>query len=476
MKILIIDDEPMVRQSIANFLTFNLNHQVIVADNAQEALNIYKKEIFPLIISDIRMPGMNGIELIKTIKSTPKGRFTDVILITGHANLEYAIQAIRAGAYDFLIKPIDIELLAMIIERVAEHQTLIRENYELNNHFDEKLNSSYADLQDQLKNIKSAYAQLVGIGSVGMHSVHMQRLLKLTKKLHLNPEIPVLIQGETGVGKEVIARLIHYADGDTDEPFISLNCSAMSEQLFESELFGYEGGAFTGALRKGSKGKLELAQNGTLFLDEIGEMPLSLQPKLLKVIEQKEFYRVGGTKKIKLTARIICATNSNLKEAIENNQFRSDLYFRINTTNLVIPPLRDRTDDILPLAKLFLEQSAADQNKKVKILNEETEKFLMNYHWPGNVRQLKNSMQKVSFLVDDLELFPEHFEFLQDHNTIKNNFSKFSINLPEDYLDFYEFQEKFVRKILQKFENNKTKTAAYLGISVNKVRRIIKEM
>ncbi|MCF7793726.1 MAG: sigma-54 dependent transcriptional regulator [Candidatus Cloacimonetes bacterium] len=476
MRILVIDDEPMVRKSIANFLTFNLNHQVLVADNAQEALKIYEKEPFPLLISDIRMPGMTGIELIEKIKAKPEGLFTDIVLITGHANLEFALQAIRAGAYDFLKKPVDVELLAMIVERVAEHQTLLRENFELNNQFDEKLNSTCAELQNQLKTIKSAYAQLVGIGSIGMHSQPMQKLQKLTEKLHHNPDIPVLIQGETGVGKEVIARLIHYSDGDTDEPFISLNCSAISEQLFESELFGYEGGAFTGSDKKGKKGKLEMAGNGTLFLDEIGDMPLSLQPKLLKVLEEKEFYRVGGVKKIKLNSRIICATNSNLEEAIENGKFRSDLFYRINTTNVIVPSLRKRKDDILPLTKMFLEQSATEQNKKQKILNKETETFLLKYHWPGNVRQLKNAMQRVSFLYENIELFPEHFDFLNEQEKLKNNPSTFSISLPEDSLDFYDFQEKFVRRILQKFDNNKTKTAAYLGISVNKIRRIINEM
>jgi transcriptional regulator with PAS, ATPase and Fis domain len=241
-------------------------------------------------------------------------------------------------------------------------------------------------------------------------------------------------------------------------------------------LFGYEGGSFTSSDKKGRKGKLEIANNGTLFLDEIGDMPLSLQPKLLKVLEEKEFYRVGGVKKLKLNARIICATNSDLKKAVEENRFRSDLYYRINTTNLTIPPLRKRKDDILPLARMFLENSAAEQNKKHKMLHSETEKFLLHYNWPGNVRQLKNAMQRVDFLYEDRELYPGHFDFLQEQENLQKVSSLFSFSLPEDSLNFYEFQEKFVQQILRKFDNNKTKTAAYLGISVNKIRRILKEM
>lgn len=478
MRILVIDDEPMVRKSIANFLTFNMGHQVLVADNAKEALELYKRESFSLFISDIRMPGMDGIELIRQIKALPGGLFCDIVLITGHANLEYAMQAIRAGAYDLLKKPIDVEQLALVVERVMEHQALLRENYELTQNFDAQLQSACESIQDKLKNIQSAYAQLVGIGEVEMRSEAMKQLMQLSNRLHTNPEIPVLIQGETGVGKEVIARLIHYGDGDTGEPFISLNCSAISEQLFESELFGYEGGSFTGSDKKGRIGKLEMANGGTLFLDEIGDMPLSLQPKLLKVLEQKEFYRVGGVKKITLNARIICATNSELSEAIAAGEFRRDLYYRINTTNLVIPPLRERVDDIIPLAQLFLQQSAISRKGTIKFLNRPAQEFLQSFPWPGNVRQLKNAMQRVDFMFEVSELTPSHFSFLDAAvDGVKDAVPPlFSVTFPEDSLSLYEVQKDFVSHALKLFKGNKTHTAKYLGISINKLRRIIGEM
>ncbi len=477
MRIMVIDDEPMVRKTIANFLTFNLGHQVLVAGNAAEALEMYKKNAFSLIISDIRMPGMSGIELIKKIKSKPEGQFTEIVLITGHANLEYAVQAIRAGAYDFLTKPVDVELLALVVERAAEHQTLLRENLELTHNFNERIKSECAELNDQLKNIKNAYAQAVGIGKVVFNSPVMKDIIQLCERLHQNPLIPVLIQGETGVGKDVIARLIHYGEGDNGEPFISLNCSAISDQLFESELFGYEGGAFTGSDQKGRKGKLELAENGTIFLDEIGDMPLHLQPKLLKVIEEKQFYRVGGIKKIDLNARIICATNSDLTRAVEQNKFRSDLFYRINTTNIEIPPLRKRREDIIPLAEFFLLENAQNRNSKLKFLNEEAKEFLKNYDWPGNVRQLKNAMQRIDFLYQEVELKSEHFDSLASEDSTSPKISRiFKIEMPEDELDLYQVQEKIVQQALKLFSGNKTQTANYLGISINKLRRILKEM
>ncbi|HPR16701.1 MAG TPA: sigma-54 dependent transcriptional regulator [Candidatus Cloacimonadota bacterium] len=478
MRILVIDDEPMVRKSIANFLTFNMGHQVLVADNADEALLLYQKNKFDIIISDIRMPGIDGIELIKRIKQYPEGFFTDIILITGHANLDYAMRAIRVGAYDFLKKPLDVEQLALVIERIIEHQNLLRENYELTKKFDEKMQSACRDINDKFNSLKTAFARLVGIGNVGFHSSIMQEMVHLCNRLHENPSIPVLIQGETGVGKEVIARLVHYGEGENAEPFISLNCSAISETLFESELFGYEGGAFTGSDKKGRIGKMEMAQNGTLFLDEIGEMPLSMQPKLLKVIEEHEFYRVGGVKKVFLNARIICATNSNLTDAILDHTFRSDLYYRINTANIKIPPLRERTDDILPLAELFLQESAANRQGTLKFLNSSAKQFLIEYNWPGNIRQLKNAIQRVDFIYEDIELTPQHFAFLDSSNI--TNYNKpsqlFSYAFTEEPIDLYQVQRAFVKHALAIFDNNKTRTANYLGISINKLRRIIQEM
>lgn len=478
MKILLIDDEPMVLKSISNFITYQLGHDVTTCTSADEAREIFDKDPYPMVISDIRMPGLSGIDLIKEIKARADGELTDIVLITGHANLNNAIEALRAGAYDFLQKPIDVEHLAMVIERVAEHQSLLRENKELTSRFDERLKQECKFIESKLKNLQHEYAQAIGIGRIGIFSPKMREIIALTKKLYKDPSIPVLIEGETGTGKEVIARLIHFGEGDSSGPFVTLNCSAISPTLFESELFGYEGGAFTGADKKGQIGKLELADGGTLFLDEIGDLPLSMQPKLLKAIEEKEIYRVGGIKKIKVSARIICATNSNIEKAIEEKKFREDLYYRINTSNIHIPPLRERKVEILPMANMFLEECAKRKKSSLKYLSEDAAKFLENYHWPGNVRQLKNAIERADFVQNEVELRKEHFDFLSGStDSAPDGKSRmFSIEFPPDSLNIYELQAEIVRKALTLFDGNKTQTAKYLNISINKLRRILGEM
>jgi DNA-binding NtrC family response regulator len=477
MRILVIDDEELSLKAISGFLTHQLGHNVTECDNGSEALKLYRADPFPLVISDIRLPGIDGIELSRAIKGLPESRFTDVVLITGYGNMDSAIQALRAGAYDFLLKPIDVEELASIVGRVEEHLSLLKENIDLKQNFDQKLFQATTEVREKYERIRSAYSKVVGIGNIGIFSQSMRQVRDLAEKLHQDRSLPVLIEGETGTGKEVAARMIHYGTGDVTSPFVSLNCTAIPANLFETELFGYEEGAFTDAKKKGAIGKFELAQGGTIFLDEIGDLPLEIQPKLLRVLEEKTIYRVGGLKKTELDIRIICATNQDLQQKVKDGRFREDLYYRLNVGYILIPPLLERKEDIAPLAQLFLSRYAEKKNRRFRFLHRDAITILEEQPWPGNIRELKNTIERVILLYDDIEIRPEHLRFL---TTGGNGFGnpqremtalepgKFS--LPPDKLDLKQLEEEIVQKALQRFNGNKTKTAQYLGLTRSALR------
>jgi two-component system, NtrC family, response regulator AtoC len=291
----------------------------------------------------------------------------------------------------------------------------------------------------------------------------MKSLVKHAQQYHTDRTVPVLIQGETGVGKEVIARIIHYGNVETPGPFVDINCAAISPTLFESELFGYEGGSFTGGVNKGQKGKFDIAAGGTLFLDEIVELPLELQAKLLRVLEEKSFYRIGGLKKIKTDVRIICTANLDFEKQIEDGKFRKDLYYRLKVGRILIPPLREREDDILPLTLMFLTDFSKRRGKHFSRISEPAAKFLMSYQWPGNVRELRNAMEWISFMFDDVELKFEHLSNLTPKGTEEKKETK---SLPPDPMNLDEHIDDLVEEALRKYNGNKTKAAHHLGISV----------
>ena len=472
MRILVIDDDPLSCESLETFLTTYLGHQVDCTDNCKKGLELFDQNPYPIVISDIRMPGMSGIKLLQEIKKNTKGKNTDVIIITGHGELSTAIEALRAGAYDYLLKPIDVEELAVIVDRVAEHRTLLKENYALKNRFNEKLKESTREIKAKMHHFQSAYAEVTGIGKIGVFSDAMRDIIQVVEKLHEDRDIPVLIEGETGTGKEIIARMIHYKNSKDSRPFVTLNCSAISPNLFESELFGYESGAFSGANRKGMMGKLELAHEGTLFLDEIGDMPLDMQPKLLRVLQQKEIYRIGGTKKIKLDLRIICATNRDVSKLIEKNIFRKDLYYRLNTANILIPPLRDRKEEIGPLAQMFLLNYAKQKKRDFKAIRKDALEILEDYSWPGNVRELQNTIERVILLYNDLEVKPEYLNFLDLKSEIRSKKNKnLMIEYPKEGLSLDMIEKKIIKDVLKRFHGNISKTANYLKISRNRLKR-----
>lgn len=483
MKILLVDDDNLVRSAIATFIETALGHQVIQCDGGEEALLLFKKESFPIVITDIRMPAMSGLEFLRKIKMTSKGERTGVIIITGFSDLESAVFALREGAFDYLYKPVDVVQLARAISRFCEREL----PSSIENAAGEGASFlKEAQIDNSLSNLKlehNVYLNVEGIGRIGVYSDAMKASSVLAGRFHEDRSIPVLIEGETGTGKEVIARLVHYGynqSNNENKPFVSINCSALAPTLWESELFGYEGGAFTGSKSSGAVGKLELSKGGTLFLDEIADIPLEMQPKLLRALQEKEIYRVGGAKRIKLDVRFIAATNRNLKQYMEEGKFRKDLFYRLNLGRIYLPPLRKQKDAILPLAQMFLSMFTEQKRRRFRFIDKKAAETLEHYPWPGNVRELRNTIERVVILYDEFEVRSEHLNFLSVYDTnlyieqgsmIKPG----QILLPPGRLNLREVEAEIVRKALHLFNNNKTRAAEYLCISRQTLRTRLKQ-
>ncbi len=479
MKLMIVDDEEVSRKGIFNFLKGQIGMDVEEFDNAPEALNAYKKEHFQIVITDLKMPGMDGFRLLKEIKKNPQGKFTDVILITGFGDIDTAIEALRSGAYDFLQKPINIEELYSIIKRSEEHLTLLIENREYREEFDNLFKNERKLLNEKCGSIQDTYIKIAGYGDIGIFSDHLKSIMEFSMQLYRDRSVPVLIEGDTGTGKEIIARLIH--QGGTNNrgvPFIPINCAAIPETLFENELFGHEQGSFTDSKKSGAMGKFELAHEGTLFLDEIGDLPLEMQSKLLRVIEERNFYKLGGIKKVEIDVRLICATNRNLKKLVNENRFRRDLYFRLNTAQILLKPLSERREEIKPLANIFLQRFNSQKNKNFNTISEKASKILESHDWPGNIRELLNTIERVVLLNDDKIVKPEHLNFISSSgSSIRNETEDITLDrlkLPEEKFDLKKFEQNLVFRALRKFNGNKTKTAEYLNLTRSALRSKLK--
>lgn len=472
MRVLLVDDDQLSRKSIAKFVHTYLHHEVDEADSATKAWDMYQSNQYPLVISDIKMPGMSGLELLSKINKQNDAKQTKIVMITGFGELQSAVQALRSGAYDFMEKPIDIEELAKVIKRVEEYFKVVAENETLKNEIEEQ-KSSVQHAKGRLRQLRTAYTEIFGYGRVGIFSDKMRDIVNLANSFHEDRDVSVLIKGDTGTGKEIIARMVHYHKGEKLLPFITVNCSAISPTLFESEVFGYESGAFTGAKNKGQIGKLELAQGGTLFLDEIGDLPLDLQPKLLTALQMKEFYKVGGKKKIKLDIRFVCATNRNLEKMMKKGTFRQDLFFRLNTGYIEIPPLVDRQEEIQQLAQMFLNEFAHQKNKKFRIINADALSLLEQQSWPGNVRELRNVIERAVLLYDSVELTPNHLHLLSDHdsNSAINDEKQLILDLPEDQYPYVQLEKTIIEQLLHHYKGNKTQVANYLSITRNRLNR-----
>lgn len=475
MNILLVDDEQNSRASVSKFLS-RLGHSVTECGNGEEAWVSFLKGDFPLVLSDIKMPGLTGIELLQKIKASEASWKTDVVLFTGYGSMESAIAALRAGAYDYLLKPVSADELAVVAERVAEHQALLRENKVLKDKFSDEVEEATHEVKKEVHRLRAIVFASAGLDQLVFQSQTMQEILDLSIKYHHDRSMPILIEGETGTGKEVIARLIHYGDPanpDTARPFVDINCAALPSTLFESELFGYEAGSFTGGLAKGQKGKLDAAYGGTLFLDEVSEIPLELQGKLLRVMQEKEYYRVGGLRKIKADARIICATNIELSESLNQSKFRKDLYYRLKVGHIVIPPLRERKEDILPLAKQYLCFYAKNKGKLFDNIGKDAAELFLAYSWPGNVRELKNVIEWAVFMHDDKTLRRKHLGILErgKQNSVdecinqSDSSSCIKIPLSPDGLSLDKIKKVVIANILAKHNGNKSAAARYLNIS-----------
>jgi len=367
VNILIVDDEEIVRESLANWLEED-GYEVEAVENGARALERLPAKDWNLAMIDLKMPGMDGIQLMDEIRKVRPD--TIVIIMTAYATVDTAVQAMKKGAYDYIVKPFNPEDLSITIRKIIEHQKLVKENLYLR------------------KELKKQY-RLHDMVSKNHKMIEIFELIKTVAK----SSSTVLVQGESGTGKELLSRAIHMESPRRDAPFVTVSCAALSESLLESELFGHEKGAFTGADQARS-GKIELAKDGTLFLDEIGDISLKLQMDLLRVLEEKEFRRVGGTQLISVNSRIIAATNRDLTKAIEEEKFREDLYYRINVISVYIPPLRERKEDVPLLVEHFLERFNIEMGKNVDGIAESAMRMLMDYNWPGNARELRNVIER----------------------------------------------------------------------------------
>lgn len=372
-RILVVDDEEGMRLFLREALK-KRGYEVEAAGDAESALAKLAKEAFDLIIMDVKLPGMNGIEATARIKDQDPRAV--VIVITAHATTEAAYQALEAGAYDFFTKPVHLKDLDVVVKRGLERRHLLKELETLR----EGLRSTYE------------FSHIIG------RSGPIQDVLHMVSKV-IDTDATVLLYGESGTGKELLAQAIHHHSHRCDKPFVTLNCAAIPEGLLESELFGYERGAFTGAFTR-KLGKFELAHGGTLFLDEVGDLSLAAQAKTLRAIQEKEFERVGGTQTLKVDVRLIAATNKDLVEAVRHKQFREDFYFRLNVISVRLPPLWERREDIPPLVEHFLAKSNAKFKKGVRGLSKQALDLLLSYDWPGNIRELTNCIERAVLLAE----------------------------------------------------------------------------
>ncbi len=436
-KILIVDDERNIRDGMKWALEGkDKEYEVYTAGNVDDALELVRKNNVELIITDLKMPGASGMDLLRKIKSeTPE---VEVVVLTGYGTIESAVEAMKLGAADYLLKPINIDELNLVVARALQHKTLRQENITLRQALDEKF----------------GFEKIIG-QSPAMERVFRQiQMVAPTKST-------VLIQGESGTGKELIAGAIHYNSPRKDKPFIKVNCGALTPTLLESELFGHEKGAFTDAYRE-KPGRFELANGGTLFLDEISETTPEFQVKLLRVIELQEFERVGGTRTIKVDVRIITATNKNLKDLVQQGKFREDLFYRLNVIQIIVPPLRERREDIPLLVNAFIKEFAAQNNKPALSISPKAMAALQNYSWPGNVRQLRNVIEAAVIMCNTNEIklyhLPEEIR-LAEESALEEDAIRLKIGTP-----LSEMEKEVIKATLKKVNGNKAQAARLLGI------------
>lgn len=438
--ILIVDDDEVMQETLSDVLR-KRGYEVYSVHSGNSALSVIKKNVIDLILLDMRLPDIDGLDVLKKIKEFDTEIL--VIMMTAYSDVQTAVSAMKSGAYDYINKPFELEELKLLIEKGLETKSLINEVRRLHRQQKEKyLNCQIYGVSPQIQ--------------------YIRELIEMISNTH---KTSVLIQGESGTGKELAANAIHYNSKRKDKPLMKINCSAIPDALLESELFGYEKGAFTDA-KNTKKGLFELADGGTVFLDEIGDMNPFLQSKILRVLENQTFMRVGGEREIKVDIRIIAATNKNLESMVKEGLFRKDLFYRLKVMVVEMPPLRERIEDILLLSNLFIEENNKEYNKNVRGLTEEAKRLMTQYSWPGNVRELKNVIERAMILIDQEYITPKHLPF-----ELKQNGKKFTRHsLPEtmeitDDMSLENMEKVHLFNVLKRVEWNKSKASKVLGIS-----------
>ncbi len=439
MRILVVDDEEPIRESLSAWLQKDGYH-VDIADSGQSALGCIEDCLFDLYLVDIKMPGMDGIELLGRIKEAQPD--ANIIMITAHGSIQTAVEAMKRGACDYICKPFDPDELSLMTERVSANQALKDENIALREQLMEHQETSFEGLVVESQALRDIFTSLQDVAPT---------------------PAPVLITGETGVGKEMVARAIHVQSEQAYGPFVAINCGAQTETLLESELFGHEQGAFTGAV-KARRGRLEMANNGTLFLDEVGEISSKMQVSLLRVLEEKNFHRIGGNQNVDTDFRLICATHRDLGELIKADQFREDFYYRINVISIHIPPLRQRLADVPVLADHFLERYVQETGKQVAGWTQRAIGMLMSYHWPGNVRELRNVVERAVVLARGRMIGATELSFLQP-GVEECHFGTMTLK---------EMEISHIKAALETTDGNISQAARQLGIDRGTLARKMK--
>ncbi|GAB4423160.1 MAG: sigma-54 dependent transcriptional regulator [Thermodesulfovibrionales bacterium] len=437
--VLIVDDEEGIRETLSGIFE-DEGYSVITSGSGEDALRIIREQSPDLILLDVWLPGMDGIQTLQEIKALRKA--APVIMISGHGNIEVAVRATQEGAYDFLEKPLSLERVLLSSRRALERSTLERENRELRENLAKKW-------------------RLVGESPV-------MKTLRAQIEMAARSNSRVLLTGESGSGKEVVARLLHAMGSRAEKPFIEVNCAAIPHELIESELFGHEKGSFTGAFER-KKGKFELADGGTLFLDEIGDMSLQTQAKVLRVIETQEFQRVGGSANLKVDVRIIAATNKDLNEEVKEGKFRDDLFFRLNVIPIIVPPLREKKEDIPLLVEYFIQSLASEYGQTPKKITAEAIKELQQYDWPGNIRELKNLIERLVTMTPSPVINAKDIQLIKERYDGSDYFTYRTLKEARD-----AFERDFIAKKLEENNWNISKTAETLDIERSNLHRKIK--
>lgn len=436
--ILVADDEPSVRSLLRSILKKE-GYNVVTAGNGREALEVFRQTSPDLVLLDVRMPEMDGIETFNALRKQNEDAL--VIMITAYGTIETAVQAMKMGAFDYLSKPFNLEEIKVVIKKALEMR----------------------HINAELTALRQEVAEKDELGKLVFISNAMQEIQRLVNIVSKN-DTTLLLRGESGTGKDLLARYIHANSLRSQGPFIKIHCGALPEPLVESELFGYEKGAFTGAASR-KQGKIELANGGTLYLDEIGEISPAIQIKLLRLLQDREFERLGGTETLKTNARIIAATNKNLEEAMASREFREDLFYRLNVVPIYLPPLRERKDAMPRLVEHFVKRFCRELNRPPMTVSEEAMSLLLSYNWPGNIRELENAIERAVLLSPEATIMPQALPqgMIHYRRSTEEVFSSTGERPLKDVMS--DIEKQIIRKVLKETGGNRSKAAERLGIS-----------